>query len=72
MNEYYSIGGTEWYGDGLLNGDPGPMLPHFAVMTDNIILAMQEALLGVKTPKEALDDAANSLEATLEGAGYYD
>jgi ABC-type glycerol-3-phosphate transport system substrate-binding protein len=52
--------------------DPWPMFVEFEEMMVLISIAVQEAIEGDKTPKEALDDAAEAMYEVMEKAGYYD
>ena len=52
-------------------GEPWPRFPEFEEMMVGISIAVQEAIDGKKTSKQALDDAAQKLYQTLENAGYY-
>jgi len=51
--------------------EPWPRFPEFEEMMVGISIAVQEAIDGKKTSKQALDDAAKALYQTLENAGYY-
>jgi multiple sugar transport system substrate-binding protein len=52
--------------------DPWPQFVEFEEMMVYISIAVQEAIEGDKTAKQALDDAAAELYGVLEKAGYYD
>ena len=51
--------------------EPWPRFPEFEEMMVGISIAVQEAIDGKKTSKQALDDAAQALYQKLENAGYY-
>jgi multiple sugar transport system substrate-binding protein len=51
--------------------DPWPQFVEFEEMMVYISIAVQEAIEGDKTAKQALDDAAAELYGVLEKAGYY-
>jgi multiple sugar transport system substrate-binding protein len=52
--------------------DPWPQFVEFEEMMVYISIAVQEAIEGDKTAKQALDDAADELYSVLEKAGYFD
>lgn len=51
---------------------PWPLFPEFEEMYDIVSRKIQAALLGEKTAKAALDEAAAEVRKVLEKAGYYD
>lgn len=52
-------------------GKSWPAIPEMAEIERVIFEEVERALIRVKTPQQALDDAANQVEAILSEAGYY-
>ena len=52
--------------------EPWPQFVEFEEMMVILSIAVQEAISGKKSSKQALDDAAADLYSVLEKAGYYD
>ncbi|MCX6089482.1 MAG: sugar ABC transporter substrate-binding protein [Candidatus Atribacteria bacterium] len=48
-----------------------PILPEWREVADFVSIAVSTALIGEKTPKEALDNAAAEVEKVMKKAGYY-
>ncbi len=48
-----------------------PYIPEYTEVEDIISVAISDAMLGNKTPTEALNDAAADVEDLLRDAGYY-
>lgn len=57
--------------EALPNAKSIPSIPEFGQVTDIVALAVQQALLGEKTPQAALDEAAAQVQKVMETAGYY-
>lgn len=48
-----------------------PILPEWAEVADQVSIAVSSALIGEKTPKDALDAAAAAVDKIMIKAGYY-
>ena len=48
-----------------------PLIPEWVALTDVMYPDLQAAILGDKTPQQALDDAAKGVERLMSQAGYY-
>lgn len=51
--------------------DYTPILPEWAEVAEQVSIAVSSALIGEKTPKQALDDAAANVDKIMRNAGYY-
>ncbi len=48
-----------------------PILPEWAEVAEQVSIAVSSALIGEKTPRQALDDAAAAVDKIMIKAGYY-
>ncbi|GGP26522.1 ABC transporter substrate-binding protein [Silvimonas amylolytica] len=48
-----------------------PLIPEWVEVSNSIWPELQKAIVGDKTSKQALDDAAKKVEALMDDAGYY-
>jgi len=51
--------------------DYTPILPEWAEVAEQVSIAVSTALIGEKTPKAALDEAAAGVDKIMKSAGYY-
>jgi len=64
----------EVYKNGLANDRnvTPPLIPEWPAFSNILYPELQAGILGEKTPKESLDDAARKTEVLMRKAGYYD